>query len=388
MIFWLAVVIVALFCSAFFAFSETSVFSIPREKYEILKRENGNGKKIYEILLKSNLFLVFLLLGNNFVNIVAISGLEILFGSVFGNNLTLVFVCTTAVILTFGEILPKNIAIGNYMFIARLLAPVIAVILKYSDGFLKKIDSFNLYILRMNYRYLLQTPDPFVTGEEYAMAVKQAVVNKKLSETGADIITSFLDLTQNSVLLTARNRACLKFIEKSGEKKYLEADEIAVLCDDCGDVKTVYYRSPNNNLKKLAPLWFPTSKTVGDLHNYFLQNGSECALLIDEYGDFFGAVSKYDIYRYWKALRRDREEILNEITLKGSDEIVKYNEWISKDTMEKYPEAKTFNGILCSMAGEIPKKGNTISENGFVYLIIDADRTKIKKIRIQKNLIS
>jgi CBS domain containing-hemolysin-like protein len=390
MIFLFPTVIVALIFSVFFAFSETSIFSIPREKYEILKNEKGSGRKIYEILTKSNLFLVFLLLGNNFVNIVAISGMEKLFGVVFNNNYTLVFICTTVILLSVGEIIPKNIAVSNPMFFARLVAPLNVFALKYLNGFLKKINSFNLYILRMNYRYLLQSPNPFVTSDEYALAIEEAVSNKKLSQNAGDMIISFLDLIQDSVLQTARNRGSLKVLENSEdeEQKNLKADEIAIKYDNLGNPESVYYSSPNKKLKKLSPTWFPTTKTIGDMHDFFLENDGECVLLVDEYGDFFGAVSKYDIYNYWRALCCDKKEKLSTVTLSGGDEIVKHSEWISPELIAKFCEIKTFNGILCSISGKIPQAGDTITDGDFVYKIIDADGTKINKIRIQKNRFS
>jgi len=392
MIVWLVIVVVFLCFSAFFAFSETSIFSIPREKYEILKNEKGGGKQIYEILMKSNLFLVFLLLGNNFVNIVIITGLEKVLGTYLTDNLALIFFLTTAILLVVGEITPKVIAVGNPMPIARFVAAPITFILKYFGGFFNVINSFNLYILRANYRYLLQTPDPFVTSEEYTIAVNEAVSTKKISESAGEMITSFLDLSEDSIMQIARNRNSLKIIKENTQPNQMQADEIAVFYESSGAVKEVYYCSFNKIIKKIAPVWFPTTKTLGDLHNYFLKTGFDCVLLVDEYGDFFGAVSRYDIYKYWQAFcggggcqSGENLEHLSEITADASSEVVKFQDWFSDDTIEEYGDAKTLNGILCSIFGKIPQIGDRFSESGFVYEIIDADKTKIKKVKIERN---
>jgi CBS domain containing-hemolysin-like protein len=235
----------------------------------------------------------------------------------------------------------------------------------------------------MNYRYLLQTPNPFVTGDEYVIAVKEAVANKKISENAGEMITGFIDLTEKSISKIARNRNSLKIIKNTDEKNKLSQDEAGILYEN-DEIKSVFYRSFLGTVKEFAPLWFPNTKTIGDLHNYFLQNDSDFVLLVDEYGGFDGAVGRYDIYNYWKALYCDGEKSLNEITLAGSDEIVKYREWIEQSALEKYSEIKTFNGFLCLAAGDIPKIGDTVAQGKFIYNILDADKTKIKKIRIKK----
>jgi len=386
MIFWMAAAVLSLLFSAFFSASETAVFSIPREKAQSLKNSNKSGQRIYKILTQSDLFLALLLLGNNFVNIIAISGLEKFFGAYFNGNLTLILVSTTTILLVFGEIIPKNIAVNNSMFIARAAAPIYVFALKIFGGLLKKINSFNLVLLRMNYRYLLQTPDPFVTSEEYAVAIKEAVGNKKISESTGGLINGFINLSEDGIARIARNRKTLKILKNLNEKNALIPDEIGVFYES-DEIKSVFYRNFAGNVKEFAPVWFPNTKTIGDLHNHFLTNGGVCVLLVDEYGGFDGAASKYDIYKYWKVCMGGTKSNLSEITAGGEESVMKYRDWFCQETLEKYPDAKTLNGILCAMFGEIPQAGQTLTSDGFKYSIIDCEKTKINKIKIRKNEI-
>jgi CBS domain containing-hemolysin-like protein len=383
---WLTVAVFALFFSAFFSASETAVFSIPREKMEYLKTADKNSQKIYKILTQSDLFLALLLLGNNFVNIIAISGLEKIFGTYFNGNLAMILVSTTTILLIFGEIIPKNIAVNNSMFIARAVAPSHVFALKILGGFLKKINSFNLVLLRMNYRYLLQTPNPFVTPEEYAVAIKEAVVGKKISESTGGLINSFINLSEDGIVRIARNRKTLKTLKTQSEKNLLMPDEIGVFYES-DEIKRVFYRNFAAEIKEFAPIWFPSTKTIGDLHNYFLKNGGVCVLLVDEYGGFDGAASRYDIYKYWKVCMGDARSNLSEIIADGEESVMKYRDWFCQEAFEKYPDAKTLNGILCAMLGEIPQAGQTLTSGDFTYSVIDCGKTKINKIKIRKNEI-
>ncbi|MDR0305134.1 MAG: CNNM domain-containing protein [Chitinispirillales bacterium] len=383
MILWLIVAILALLFSAFFSASETAVFSIPREKINLLKNEGKSGLKIYQVLVQSDLFLVLILLGNNFVNIVAISSLGKVFGIFFNNSLTIIFVLTTVLLLVFGEIMPKTIAVKNSMLISRTVAGIYVLALEKLGGFLKKINSLNLKLLRMNYRYLLQTPDPFVTNEEYAVAIKEAVSNKKFSESTGKMITGFIDLTGHGISNIARNRNSLKVLKSTDEKALLSEDEIGILYIN-NEVKKVFYRSFDGAAIEIEPAWFPCTKTVGDLHDYFLKNDTVCVLLVDEYGGFDGAASRYDIYKYWKVYCSASKNVFGEIIVRGEESAIKYRDWIAQDMLEKHSEIKTVNGVLCAEFGGIPQTGQTFSENGFVYHIINADKTKINKIKIQK----
>ena len=384
MTFWLLIAVFALFFSAFFSASETAVFSIPREKMESLKTADKSGQRIYKILTQSDLFLALLLLGNNFVNIIAISGLEKIFGIYFNGNLAMIFVSTTTILLVFGEIIPKNIAVNNSIFLARAVAPAHVFALKVFGGFLKKINSFNLILLRMNYRYLLQTPNPFVTPEEYAVAIKEAVGNKKISESAGGLINSFINLSEDGIAKITRNRKTLKTLKEPSEKNLLIPDEIGVFYES-DEVKRVFYRDFAGNVKEFVPVWFPNTKTIGDLHNYFLKTGGICVLLVDEYGGFDGAASIYDIYKYWKVCMGGAKSDLSEITADGAESVMKYRDWICQEAFEKYPDAKTLNGILCAMFGEIPQARQTLTFGGFTYSVIDSGKTKINKIKIRKN---
>jgi CBS domain containing-hemolysin-like protein len=386
MIFLITASILALFFSAFFSASETAVFSIPREKIEFLKTADKSSQKIYKILIQSDLFLALLLLGNNFVNIVAISGLGKIFNVYFGDNLLIIFILTTGALLVFGEIIPKNIAVNNSMIIARAAAPIHVFTLKIMGGFLKKINLLNLGLLRMNYRYLLQTPNPFVTPEEYAVAIKEAVGNKKISESTGDLINGFINLTQDGISRIARNRKSLKILANPNEKDTLLPDEIGIFYES-DEIKSVFYSAFGSNVEEFAPIWFPNTKTIGNLHDYFLKNGCGCVLLVDEYGGFDGAASKYDVYKYWKVCAVGAKSDLREIVIGGEESVMKYRDWICEEMLEKYPDAKTLNGILCAMFGSIPEVGQTLAAGGFTYNVIDCGKTKINKIKIQKNEI-
>ncbi|MBI4211729.1 MAG: HlyC/CorC family transporter [Deltaproteobacteria bacterium] len=117
--------------SAFFSSSETALFSLSKVHIHKFKHSKGfAARKVVECLCNPRHILVTILLGNEFVNIaMSIIGASIvsqLFPHGAYAETLLAVVIVTPVILIFGEIVPKNIALR----FSRELAPVIVVPLR------------------------------------------------------------------------------------------------------------------------------------------------------------------------------------------------------------------------------------------------------------------
>ncbi|MBI2980912.1 MAG: HlyC/CorC family transporter [Deltaproteobacteria bacterium] len=120
------VILVLLGLSASFSSFETALFSLsPLEKHR-LRGGSGLAPLIGKVLERPREFLTTVLLGNELVNV----GISILGGGLFyklfrGHDSRVVFLgaiaATTFLVLVFGEILPKNIAIRNRIMVSQLL---------------------------------------------------------------------------------------------------------------------------------------------------------------------------------------------------------------------------------------------------------------------------
>lgn len=118
--------LVLLACSAFFSASETALFSLSGvQLHRFRELRTGSAAKLVDGLKKPRKMLVTILLGNELVNVsISIVGAAIISGilplSVEGQTIAAV-VILTPLILVFGEILPKNIALR----FANQLAPIV-----------------------------------------------------------------------------------------------------------------------------------------------------------------------------------------------------------------------------------------------------------------------
>ena len=114
--FWLSVLLFFLIlASAFFSSTETSMMAMNRYRLKALSAKNNPQAKRVEKLLKNVDYLIgAILLGNNFVNILAASIATILALKLWGEG-SVIFasLALTLVILIFAETTPKTFAAKN-----------------------------------------------------------------------------------------------------------------------------------------------------------------------------------------------------------------------------------------------------------------------------------
>ena len=140
----------------------------------------------------------------------------------------------------------------------------------------------------------------------------------------------------------------------------------------------------------------PTMKTL-DLLFQMKQTGNKLAVIIDEYGCVSGLVSFMDLMEEIVGDIKDATEIKqqkNKIIISNDGsiltdgkstfyEIEKYGNLIIKPN-DDFND--TIGGMITSMIGRIPVKGELISfpEQSLEFEIVDADARRIRSVRIRK----
>lgn len=365
----------AFFLSGFFSASETALYSIPREKRSALKDGDSADKRIAELLDNGEETLIMILLGNLFVNITAITLTSRLMEQLKVSSLFMQILYTTLLLLIFGEIIPKNIAILHGRPIARATAGPLKTLGKIFRPLVRILSTFNRTMLHLNYRYLLQSPEPFITAEEYEHAVQDSIKHGTLSDGAGRMISSYLQLADNPISTIAIHRGDLK---KEHEGKaysliYEKADIIAV------EIVS------NSGTKREEADWFPITQDIGTLHDFFLLQKRNTALLTDEYGDFYGIATRDGLYKYWQKSARSSTYIEQEETLlQGSQQLVEVPQWFPSELLEKFPESKTVNGLLTSWLETIPTQGQKERFQSYIFDFEKVEPNRIVQVRIYK----
>ncbi len=139
-----------LLCSAFFSSSETGMLSLNRYRLRHLAKEGHRGaRRVTDLLARPDRLLGTILVGNNFVNILASSIATVLAMQLWGEaGIAIATIGLTIALLIFGEITPKTFAALRPDLIAypvslplsllqKLLYPLVALLGWISNGMLK-----------------------------------------------------------------------------------------------------------------------------------------------------------------------------------------------------------------------------------------------------------
>ena len=129
---WLDLLAIAfmLLLSAFFAGSETAITALDDLKLRGLIRSQGDPGGMFRLVLEKRArFITTLLLGNNLVNIITTTFTSNLFAIWLGKaGLAIATGVVTVMVLIFGEITPKSLAINNVMPVFKLaVRPIYAL---------------------------------------------------------------------------------------------------------------------------------------------------------------------------------------------------------------------------------------------------------------------
>lgn len=198
--FSLFIISLFLLCSsALFSASETALFSLSRvQVHRLRKNEAWASKKIIECLRKPRDLIVTILFGNELVNVsISIVGAAIIsrLSNASVNEQTLIAVAIiTPIIMIFGEILPKNLAIH----FADKLAPIIIVPIHL---FYRMITPMRFFLTFISERVIMalggnpKEDAPMIMEQEFRRLVDLGLRQGVIDEEEGEIIHNVFEFT-------------------------------------------------------------------------------------------------------------------------------------------------------------------------------------------------
>src|SRR3989339_145770 len=319
--------IILLMLSAFFSASETAITSLNRHKIKgLLERKVRGSKSLSQLKEKPGDFLSTILIGNNFVNTAAAAVATSLTINFFERTGTgemgyAVGIATgimTFLLLVFGEITPKTVAIHNAEKIALLASPVIITlkVVFHPIALLTNLFSRPLIYIFGGGKV---GKGGFLTEEEIEMVLAEGEKEGLIEEEERAMITSIFEFgdTIAREVMTPRPDmiACVvdkpikeltKLIIESGHSR------IPVYEGTLDNVVGVVYAKDllKRNKAQITiremmhpPFIIPESKKVTDLLHEMQAARTHLAIIVDEYGVTSGIVTMEDLV----------EEIVGEI---------------------------------------------------------------------------
>ena len=393
------VLIILIFISAFFSGSETSITAINQIKLDSAA-ESGQkaARRVNSLRNKINEVLGVILIGNNLVNISASALLTYFVIKEFGDEYVWVgTLILTILVIIFAEIAPKNFAAKKPEAIAYPASIILEFLTNYF-GWLSRILNFfsswitgvkggeNYFAQNLNRQELKSVLDKDTeqVDKEEMEAMRSLLDLKDLSV--QDILIPMNQVIKlnlddiDSFDNDERNRFYPVF--KGNESEiigFIHAKEIEELENFRNDLTDFL----------IEPYYVPESTQLFAQLKNFQKNGTEVALVVDEYGEVTGLITLEDLIELIVGQFNDEEpeeeyEIIDEYTVvaDGSTIIRELNKKLEWDLPEE--GAKTLNGLIIDHLNQIPTNNVCIQLEDYKLETHKIESNKVKEVKISK----
>ena len=393
------VLIVLIFISAFFSGSETSITAINQIKLDSAA-EGGkkSAKRVNSLRNKINEVLGVILIGNNLVNISASALLTYFVIKEFGDEYVWVgTLILTVLVIIFAEIAPKNFAAKNPEAVAYPASLILEFLTNYFGWLSRILNFFSSWITgvkggenyfaqslnRQELKSVLEKDTEQVDKEEME-AMKSLLDLKEL--TVQDILIPMdqvkkLNLNEmDNFNNEERNRFYPVYKENESEiLGFIHAKEIEELENFRNDLTDFL----------IETYYVPESTQLFAQLKNFQRNGSEVALVVDEYGEVTGLITLEDLIeqivgQFNNEEPEDEYEIVDEdsIIADGSTIIRELNKRMEWDLPEE--GAKTLNGLIIDHLNQIPTNNICIELDDYKLETHKIESNKVKEVRVSK----
>jgi len=409
----LAAICALLVLSAFFSGSETALTAASRARLHGLAQEGiGRARLVTKLIESRERLIGALLLGNNLVNILASALATSVFLTLFGDaGVAYATLAMTALVLVFGEVMPKTYAIANPERAALFVAPVVRVVVAVFAPVTAAVQILVRHLLRLFGPSVEDDAAVLSAHEELRGAIEMHHREGAVVKRDRDMLGGVLDLRELEVADVMVHRTNMHSIN-AGEPPRQVIDQVLQspytrlpLWKDEPDnivgvlhVKTVLkaVRDIEGDFSKLdvlalaAPPWFvPDTTPVLSQLNAFLRRKSHFALVVDEYGEVQGLITLEDIIEEIVGDITDETDIAavgirplpdGSVQVEGTLPIRDLNRVMDWELPDE--EATTVAGLVIHEAQTIPDPGQAFTFHGFRFEVVRRQKNRLTAIKI------
>lgn len=397
--------------SAFFSGSETALMTLNRYRLRHLAKNGNMGAiRANKLLQRPDRLIGLILLGNNFVNIMA-SSLATIIAIRLGGEAAIAIAAflLTLVILIFAEVTPKTLAALHPERLAFPAAFVYTPLLKLAYPIVWVVNGIANAILR---RLLGVSPDDMegdlLSQEELRTVVMEA--GSLIPKRHQKMLLSILDLEKVAVedIMIPRNEVDGIDLQEDEEeilRQLQNSPYTRVPVFDGGidyivgfiHVRKAMYALTQGELTREIirdivdpPYYIPEGTALNQQLLNFQRKKLRVGLIVDEYGDLLGLLTLVDLL----------EEIVGEFTTDPADsvqevqpqndgsflvsgsanikELVRTFHWELPTT-----GPRTLSGLIIEYMETIPEPGTSLLLGGYPIEILQTQDNTVRMIRIQ-----
>lgn len=393
-----------LILSAFFSGSETALMTLNRYRLQHLVKNNHKGAiKAHKLLQRPDRLIGLILLGNNFVNILASSIATIIAIRLGGEKAIAAGAgLLTLAILIFSEVTPKTLAAVKPELLAFPSAWVYVPLLKIFYPIVWIVNIFCNLLLRIIGIKVTKAQQESINKEELKSIVSEA--DSLMPSRYHNMLLGLLDLESATVEDIMTPRSDIVGIDLD--------DPIDKIADQIKNSRhtrlPVYKKSIDRvmgflHLRKvlalinhhefdkkhitatlIKPYFIPESTALHTQMQHFKAHKTRIGLVVDEYGDVLGLITTQDLL----------QEIVGDLVIEDHDVLkqpdgsflvdasVTVRE-LNKITGWELPTEgpKTINGLIIEFMETIPEPGTSVRLHGYPVEILKRNKQAVTQVK-------
>ena len=408
----LILIFLFLVLSAFFSSSEAAFLSLQKTRLSFLVNSGVPGaKRVADMIGNTDLLLSTILLGNNLVNVAFTAVITALAVAALGRGPLAVAAATitgTILLLVFGEIIPKSLAVRRSEKVAFAYArPLKAV-------------ELSLYPIIIVLQWLSNITQSIFTRQELIEDTVTEIEIRSLIDIGeaeGTVEPSEAEMLENvfrfgdrqvrevmtprtEIVSIKRGSSLRDFLKVYSEHPHTRFPVFKETSDDIINiisVKDVLKALSNDGIKESDSVtditrdayFVPETKQTAELFDELRRTGNQMAICLDEYGGLAGLVTTKRLTEVvvgpvgeeGESPEDEYESIYpNVFHIDGSMDIEEANEEMHLDL--PIGDYETIAGFVLTQVGEIPSEGDEFTYENLYFKILQMDHLKIVSIMI------
>lgn len=405
-VFYLVLLVILIVFSAFFSGSETAFMRANQVRLRHQAEEGDrDAQRVNDILKEPDRFLGAILLGNNFVSILASSLATAIFITIFGERgIIYATIAMTIILLIFGEITPKTLATYKAddvsMLVARPLKWII-LILSPLVRFFNLISRGMAALLGID----VSTVD-HITEQDIGSAILLGHKDGFIKEPKAKMLMGIMDMDAvpvrkamipiNDVEILSIDSSFEQIVETATKKNYSRYP----VFDGAHDNIVGYFHirdawqyidkrerfTVKDGLREAH--FVPETKSILKQLIDFQQEHVHMAFVVDEYGTVKGVITLEDIIEEITGDIMDEHDAVlaaivpvgaHSFLVRGNIGLRDLGRFIKQDFPE---ENDTLAGLIYSVLDRVPEEGETVAWENLKLRVERMRGNRIARVRV------
>ena len=403
------IIVIFLILSAFFSGSETAFTSLSSFQVDKLAENGGKrGKILKDLYDKQSTFIATVLICNNLVNIGLSAFVTQYTIELWGDDfLGYVTGALTLLVLIFGEVTPKNIAMVWNEPIALFIAPIFKVLSIILHPVIIVINACSSFITRLvgNREKDEFSPDIIYSlissaankglVQDYERRMTRGVFNmshttvKNIMTHRTDVVSMDQESTMQDVIDEVDKHKFARY------PIYSEDNEtITGFVRSSKIVSEIRKNHLDRKIKEIKdrPLFIPDTRKISDVFRQMKEENIHFAIVLDEYGGLAGIVTLEDIVNSvlgdidnatFSETERIEKISDKEYVIYGEAPISTVSDTLRID-LPWDDRLKTIGGLITKKMARIPVSGEKVTLGKHTFIIEDASDRQVLKVRYKR----